>query len=284
MEQVIEIKNLCKKYKDFQIENVSFNLPKGCIMGFIGANGNGKTTVLRIILNTVIKDSGEVKVFGKDHVTFEEEIKQEVGVLTDDSFLSDYLSAVQIGNVLSSVYLGWDKEYYTELLKKFDIPPKKKLRKLSKGMKMKVQIATTLAHRPKLLILDEPTGGIDPLAREEILEMLQDFISDGERSVLLSTHILSDIEKIADYITLIHGGKILFSKEKDLLQEEYCIVKGAKETLADLAQEYVVSVREHSFGYEALMHKEATVNLNNVLIEKAPVEEIMLFFVRGERQ
>lgn len=276
-----EIENVCKDYKSFQLKDVSFKLPKGCIMGLIGANGSGKSTTLNIMLNAISKKSGTIQFFEKDYLEYENEVKQDIGVLSDDSFFSDYLTPYQVGQILKDTYKKWDTAYYNQLLKRFQIPQKKKMKEFSRGMKMKTQLATALAHHPKLLILDEPTSGLDPIVREEILDIFLEFIESGENSVLLSTHILSDIEKIADYITLIDKGQIVLSREKDLLQEEYAVVKGQKEDLKKLDKEIVVHTKENQFGFEALVHRCNTTNLDGFLVEKASIEAIMLFFVRG---
>ena len=214
MNNAIEIKNLSKKYKGFSLDNVSFNLPKGTIMGLIGENGAGKTTIIKTILDISFKDKGDIKIFGKD---MNKNLREDIGVVLDDGFFSDFLKANSLPNIMKNIYKNWDNEKYFYYLKRLSIPEDKIIKQLSRGNKMKLGIALALSHNPKLLILDEPTSGLDPIVREEILDIFQEFIQDEENSVLVSSHITSDLEKIADYITFIHSGSLVFSRELDEL-------------------------------------------------------------------
>ena len=211
MENNIELQNVSKKYKDFELKNISFNVPQGCIVGLIGENGAGKTTTIKSILN-ITKSEGTVKIFGKDSVENEKEIKEEIGVVLDDSFLSDYLTAKHVNSIMKEFYKTWNENKYVSLLKKFNLPTDKLIKDFSSGMKMKLKIATAISHNPKILILDEPTSGLDPVVRNEILDIFRKYIEEDEtRSILLSTHITSDLEHISDYIVFIEKGKLIFN-------------------------------------------------------------------------
>ena len=220
MENALEIIGLRKSRGNFSVD-VSFNLPKGFIMGFVGKNGAGKTTTIKAILNMINKDAGEIKIFGKDNVLHESEVKQKIGVVMDSAFFEENWKLTQVGQILKPFYTNWCDNRFKELLQKFSLDANKKVKELSRGMKMKIMIAAALAHDPDLLILDEPTSGLDAVARDELMEILQSFIGDKDKSILFSTHITSDLEKIADYITFINDGKIIDSDKKDALLEKY---------------------------------------------------------------
>ena len=209
MENILEVKNLNKRYKEFELKNINLSLPHGMIMGLIGENGAGKTTTIKSILNLIRIDSGEIKIFGLDLGKDEKEIKENVGVVLDDSFLSEYLTGKDINKIMKKIYKNWDEELFFKYLKEFNLPIDKISKEFSSGMKMKLKIAVALSHKPKLLILDEPTSGLDPVARNEILDIFQDFIENGENSILVSSHITSDLEHVADYITFINNGEIV---------------------------------------------------------------------------
>ncbi len=217
MENILEVKKLCKNYDKFSLKNISFKLPKGSIMGLIGENGAGKSTVIKAILNLINTNDGEIKVFGLDNKEHEKEIKEEVGIILDEGFLSEYLTPKDINEIMKNIYEQWEESLYFKYIKDFKLPEDKISNEYSKGMKMKLKIAVALAHKPKLLILDEPTSGLDPIARSELLDIFQEFIQDEEHSILVSSHITSDLEGIADYITFINNGEIVLSKTKDEL-------------------------------------------------------------------
>ena len=214
MENILEIKNLSKKYDGFELKNVNIELPKGMIMGFIGENGAGKTTTIKAILNIINRDAGEIKIFGSDNKENERKIKEDIGVVLDDSFLSEYLNPSDINKIMKNIYKNWDEKLYFKYIEDFKLPKEKISKEYSSGMKMKLKIAVALAHHPKLLILDEPTSGLDPVARNEILDIFQEFIQDENKGIFVSTHITSDLEHIADYITFINNGEIIFTKQE----------------------------------------------------------------------
>lgn len=219
MDKVLEINGLSKVYEDFKLENISFNIKKGEIVGFIGENGAGKTTTIKAILKTVLPDKGSIKIFDKNFDEDEKEIKEQLGVVFDDSFLSDTLTASEVSKVLRHIYKSWDEAYFFKMMDSFQIPLNKRIKKLSSGMKMKLKIAVALSHHPKLLILDEPTSGLDPIIRNEILMIFKEYVKGGETSIFFSTHIISDLENIADKIIFIHKGKLIFIKNRNEFSE-----------------------------------------------------------------
>lgn len=279
MTYAIEVTNLRKKFPEFQLIDVSFRLPAGTIMGFVGENGAGKTTTIKCILDLLHKDSGEIKIFGQDVTKHGSSIKEQIGVVFDDLYFPDTLNATQISAILEEVFSTWDESYYVNLLKQFKIPFKKPIKALSRGMKMKLSIATALAHHPRLLILDEPTSGLDPIIRDEILDIFMDFMQDENNSILFSTHITSDLEKIADYITFIHEGEIIFSKNKDDLLYDYGIWKGSLEEAEELPEDAKIRMKKNAFGVEILVNRQQASH--SFQLEKPSIEEIMLFFVKG---
>lgn len=284
MENVIEVKNLNKNYTDFTLDNVNFSVPKGSIMGLIGANGAGKSTTIKLLLNLIKRNSGSVKIFGKDIIDNEQEIKEDIGVVFDESNFHDTLKAKNINSIMKSIYKNWNEELFASYLKKFKLPLDKNIKSFSRGMKMKLSIAVALSHKPKLLILDEATSGLDPIVRNEILDVFLDFIEDGEHSILLSSHITSDLEKIADYITLINNGKVIFSQCKDDLIYNYGILKGSKQQLDYIDKTDFISIEKNSFGFQALCCDKKSIALKypELLLDTATLEDIMMFFVRGE--
>jgi ABC-2 type transport system ATP-binding protein len=226
MNNALEVNNLSKKFKDFSIDSISFNLPAGAIMGFVGQNGAGKTTTIRLILNMLKRDSGEIKVFGLDNINDELEIKQNLGVIFDDLFFIEAWKIKDIEDAIKGFYKSWDSKLYRQYLDKFSLPSNKKIKDLSRGMKIKLMLAVAMSHNAKLLILDEPTSGLDPVARNELMDIFKEYIADGERSILFSTHITSDLEKVAGYITLIDRGRLFYSGNTHDLINSYLIEKG----------------------------------------------------------
>lgn len=278
MNNVLEISNVTKDYKKFKIDNISFNLPKGYIMGFIGANGAGKTTTIKLILNMIKRDSGEIKVFGLDNIREEERIKEQIGVVFDECYYLEYWTLNDVEKAVSMFYKNWNSSIYEKYLKEFNLARDKKVKDLSRGMRMKLMIAVAFSHEAKLLILDEPTSGLDPVARDEFLDILRDYIEDEEKSVIFSSHITSDIEKIADYITYINNGKIIFTGEKDEFLEKYCIIKGGKEDITESQKKEIIGLRIHSTGFEGLIELKKAVGFSSkVIIEKASLDEIMIY-------
>ncbi len=278
MNNVLEINNITKDYKKFKIDNISFNLPKGYIMGFIGANGAGKTTTIKLILNMIKRDSGEIKVFDLDNIREEENIKEQIGVVFDECYYLEDWTLNDVEKAVSMFYKNWNSSIYEKYLKEFNLARDKKVKDLSRGMRMKLMIAVAFSHEAKLLILDEPTSGLDPVARDEFLDILRDYIEDEEKSVIFSSHITSDIEKIADYITYINNGKIIFTGEKDEFLEKYCIIKGGKEDITESQKKEIIGLRIHSTGFEGLIELKKAVGFSSkVIIEKASLDEIMIY-------
>ena len=262
MNNVLEINNITKDYKKFKIDNISFNLPKGYIMGFIGANGAGKTTTIKLILNMIKRDSGEIKVFGLDNIREEERIKEQIGVVFDECYYLEDWTLNDVEKAVSMFYKNWNSSIYEKYLKEFNLARDKKVKDLSRGMRMKLMIAVAFSHEAKLLILDEPTSGLDPVARDEFLDILRDYIEDEEKSVIFSSHITSDIEKIADYITYINNGKIIFTGEKDEFLEKYCIIKGGKEDITESQK------KEIRFNHLAVREERSRYFMDEVLDER----------------
>jgi len=275
----IVVDKICKNYDGFSLENVSFNLPKGCIMGFIGENGAGKSTTIKIILDLVKQESGNVSVLGDSAQNAN--IREDIGVVFDEGCFPDEINADNLKNSLKYIYKNWDSNVFDDYLKRFSIPHKKNMKDFSRGMKMKLAIAVALSHKAKLLVLDEATSGLDPIVREQILDVFMEFIQNEENSILLSSHIVSDLEKVCDYITFIHEGKILLSKEKDLLMEEFGLLKCSKKDLENIPKDAIERVRENQFGVEALVKRNKIGR--NVTVDKATLEDIMLFMIRGNK-
>ncbi len=281
MSNVLEIKNLTKYYDGFTLDNISFALPQGSIMGFIGENGAGKSTTIKLILNVIHRDRGEVKIFGRDNLIYDSELKQSVGVVYDESNFPESMTPKNINVILRRIYRNWDQQAFFRYLDQFALPADKELKTFSRGMKMKLSIAVVLSHQAKLLILDEPTSGLDPVVRDEILDIFLDFIQNEEHSIFLSTHITSDIEKIADYIAFIHQGKIVFVAEKDELLNQYGVLKCGFDDFEKLDRRFVKGFRKNRFGVEALVEKQ---RFKGHVIDAATIEDIMLFTLRGEKQ
>ena len=282
MDAILQVKDLCKKYDGFALDHVSFTLPRGCIMGFIGENGAGKSTTIKAILNLIHRDQGEIQIFGKDTIQNELEVKEQIGVVFDTLNLPEMLQAQDVGKMMQSVYRQWDPAKYTQYLEQFELPVKKTIKDFSRGMKMKLAIAVALSHNAQLLLLDEATSGLDPIVRDEILDILLDFIQDDTRGVLFSSHITGDLEKVADYITFIHKGKVYFSEPKDLLLEKYGVLKCTESEFSALDGSVIKGVRRHQFGLEALVERQKLSG--RYTVDKASIEDIMLFIARGEHR
>lgn len=280
----IELHNVSKKYKDFELKDITFDVPEGCIIGLIGENGAGKTTTIKSILN-ITNAEGNIKIFGKDNKEKEKEIKEDIGVVLDDSFLSDYLTAKQINSIMKDMYKTWNEKRYSNLLKRFGLPESKLIKNFSSGMKMKLKIATAISHNPKLLILDEPTSGLDPVIRNEILDIFRKYIEEDEsRSILLSTHITTDLEHISDYIVFIEKGKILFNLPTEELLENYGIVKCSKEDFSKMNAQDYIRYKKEKYQYEVLTTNKSVIRkkYNIMTIDKPSIEDIMLFYIKGK--
>lgn len=285
MMNAIEIKNLNKNYRDFQLKNVSFGVPKGSIVGFIGENGAGKTTTLKAILNLISRDSGTIEIMGMDNSKEDRKIKEDIGVVLDGCNFHDCLKTGDISKMMESIYKNWNTSVYQQYLKNFKLPENKTIKEFSRGMKMKLQIAVALSHDPKVLILDEATSGLDPIVREEILDVFMEFIQNEEHAILISSHITSDLDKIADYIVFIHQGEILLDAEKETLLSGMGVLKCSEDDFRKLEQEEYIRYRKNHFGYEVMVKDKHAVKKKyaEAVVDAISIEEIMLFYVRGEK-
>jgi len=284
MENILEIKGLNKAYDSFALKGVSFTLPKGYIMGFVGENGSGKTTTIRSILNMANIDSGKISVFGLDSVTDTIAIKEKLGVVFDSLYLADHLTAKQIEKQLKPFYKDWDSKEFAGRLKSFGLRDNKRVGEFSKGMKMKLMIAIALSHKADFMILDEPTSGLDPVARDELLDILAEYIENENRSVLFSTHITSDVERIADYVTILHNGRVWFTGTKDELNEKYVILRGAEEDISSALREKCIGFHGYRNGFDALLSTEFLDEVSDELeTEKANIDEILVYVAKEDR-
>ena len=280
MTNYLEVKNLSKSFDHFQLRNITFSLPKGYIMGLIGPNGSGKTTTIKLILNMLERSSGEIKVMGLDNIADEQKAKAELGVVFDTNYFSDDWKVTEVEKSISVFYPNWNSERFAEMLRKFHIVPAKKVRELSKGMQMKLMLACAFSYDAKLLILDEPTSGLDPVSRDELLQILSEYIEDGEHSVLFSTHITGDLERAADYITYISYGELFFSGIKDEFVDMFRIIKGGRNELSADLQAKAIGVRIFPTGFEALVKTEDIGAFPALDIEPAAIDEIVVFTSR----
>ena len=277
MTNFLEVNKLSKHFKNFELRDISFSLPKGYIMGLIGPNGSGKTTTIKLILNMMKRESGEVRIMGLDNLSFENTVKSDIGVVFDSNCFCGDWTAAKTEKSVSMFYPNWDREKFSKLLNKFNINKKTKIKALSKGMQMKLMLACAFSYDAKLLILDEPTGGLDPVSRDELLNILSAYIEDGEHSVLFSTHITSDLERAADYITYINGGELFYSGSKDDLLNMYCIAKGGREELSSRMKQKAIGLREYSTGFEALVKTDDMELFSRLDIEPATIDDIVIF-------
>ena len=286
MKNCLEIKDLCKSYRDFALDHVNLTIPGGTIMGLIGENGAGKTTTIKCILNLVRRDSGTITVLGKDNVRDERSAKLEVGVVLDESLFHDTLNPVQVGKILSKLYPNWDGTCYGGYLRKFELPEKKTVKTFSRGMKMKLAIAAAFAARPRLLILDEATSGLDPVVRDEIQDEFLNFIQDEEHSILISSHITSDLEKAADYVTYLHKGRVVLSGAKDELLDSYGKLVCSRADLERVDRSLLAGSRVGQFGCEALVKDRHAFarRYPGLTVDPATLEDIMVFTGKGDAQ
>lgn len=285
MEATIKVNNLNKKYEGFELKNISFEIPEGSIVGLIGENGAGKTTTIKSILN-IVKSNGEIQVLGKDIKQNEKEIKSKLGVVLDDSFLSEYLTPKKINSIMKNFYNTWDKKLFENYIKKFNLPENKMIKDFSSGMKMKLKIATAISHNPQILILDEPTSGLDPIVRNEILDIFRDFITEDEtRSILISTHITTDLEHISDYIMFIKNGEITLNVPTSEILENYGIIKCTEKDFKKISKEDYEYYRKEKYQYEVLVNNKNIIKNKYGIstIDKASIEDIMLFYIKGEK-
>lgn len=276
----LELSHVGKQLGKFELKDISLTLPDGCIMGLIGENGAGKSTTIKTVLGLMRMDSGEIRVLGKP-VAELDSVKEQIGVVMDECYFHEVLTATDVSAVLKNVYRAWDAVQFAALCQKFSLPSRQKIKEYSRGMKMKLSIAVALSHGARLLILDEATSGLDPVVRDEVLDTFLEFIQDEGHSVLISSHIISDLEKICDYITFIHKGKILMSEPKDELLERYGILKCTEAELAALDAAAVHAVRRSHFGVEALVLRDRVPRA--FALDRAPLEDIMLFSIKEEK-
>lgn len=284
MTNILEFNGVYKKISDFRLENINFALPKGYIMGLVGPNGAGKTTSIQLILNMIEKDSGEILIFGQDNIRNESSVKQDIGVVFDTIFYVDTWTIKDTEKAISIFYENWKHDTFIEMIKKFNLPLNRRVKELSRGMQMKLMLACAFSHDAKLLILDEPTSGLDPVIRDEFLEVLQEYIKDGERSVLFSTHITSDLEKVADYITLINQGNMVFTGSVESLKNSYCRIKGKKCNLTMELKKNILGLRITDIGFEGIIDAKKAVQFENCVLDIATIDEIIVCISKGGTQ
>lgn len=284
MNQILEVNGLKKDYGSFKLNEISFSLLEGCITGFIGVNGSGKTTTIKAILGLILKDAGTIKLFGKDFNPNNRELKNEIGIVLDEGYFYDDMTLYEMRSIIAPAYSNWDESAFKKYIHRFGLKLHQKIATLSKGMRMKFAITLALSHHAKLLIMDEPTSGLDPLVRSELMDILLEFIEDGGKSVFFSTHITSDLDKVADTIILIHQGNILLSEDKDKLLDTHGLVKGDKKLLNVHTRKLFLQIRETEYYFEGITNDKAAVKeqMNGVFIERAKIEDIMLAYIKGE--
>jgi ABC-2 type transport system ATP-binding protein len=281
MNNLLEVNDLSKYYPQFHLENINFSLPQGYIMGFIGPNGAGKTTTIKLILNMIRRDTGEIRINGLDNVKDEKQLKQDIGVVFDSHCLCESWNVTDTEKALSPFFEKWDSKVYQKLIAQFHLPPKKAVKEFSRGMQMRLMLACALSHDAKLLILDEPTSGLDPVVRDELLDILVDYISDGKRSILFSTHITPDLEKIADYITFIENGKMVYSGGKDELIDSFRRIMGGLHEINSEQKNKIIGYRENITGFEGLIKTSDMRFFQNSEMEPVTIDEIMVAVHKG---
>lgn len=279
---MLNVKNLCKDYKDFKLDNISFKLPKGFIMGLVGKNGAGKSTTIKSIMN-MLDFQGEILVNDYDNIIYEKQIKQTIGIVVEQPFFPTIFTMEQIDKYVGAFYDNWDKDTFYKLLHKFGINPTKKVNELSRGMGVKLQLAVALSHNAKLLLLDEPTSGLDPVARDELMDILMDYIQNDENSILFSTHISTDLEKIADFITILSSGKLFYTGDKNDLIEKYSIIKGDYKDISVELKKDLIGTRKYGYSFEAMILKEKLTLFDKNLFhaENARIDDILIYTERS---
>ena len=287
MENILELQQICKSFpkSNFILDKLSFSLPYGSILGFVGENGAGKTTTIGCILNTVRKDSGMVKLFGKEMLDTDTDIREKIGVVYDGDNFPGFWSAKQLSQVMEGIYTQWDNALFQKYLENFHLPVKQKIKNYSRGMTMKLAIAVALSHHPQLLILDEATSGLDPVMRDEMLDVFLEFVQEESHSILLSSHITSDLEKVADYITFIHNGKLILTASKNDLVYHYAVMRCRESQFLALDPGDIIAYRKRDFQIDVLVDngKEAQRKYKDAVVDHVSVDEIMLLLVKGER-
>ena len=272
----IELKDLEKHYRDFDLR-ISLSLPQGCILGLVGENGAGKSTTIRMLLGMTRPDGGSLQVLGQPQAD-----KEQIGVVLDEPAFPECLTAKQVGKVMAGIFRSWDKEAYAGYLKKLGLPENKSFKEFSRGMKMKLSIAVALSHHPKLLVLDEPTSGLDPVVRDEVVELFADFARQEDHSVLISSHIVSDLEKLCDYVAFLHKGRLLLCEERDALREEYGLAQLSKTDFDALDPAVVVGARRSPYGVSAILRREDAPA--GIPMEPVSIEDLFILMVKGEAQ
>lgn len=283
-ENILEVHNLSKDYGDFVLDKLSFSIPRGVIMGLIGENGAGKSTTINCILNEITMTDGEITIFGKNNILEEVFIKNKIGIIFDENHFPDILTPIELGKCMAGIYSSWQSREYQNYLTQFELPREKKIKDFSRGLKVKLAFAVALAHKAELLILDEATSGLDPVIRDDILDILIDFVQDENHSILFSTHITSDLEKVADYITFIHKGKLIFSHPKDELIDNYGVVICSATVFENMDKSEIIAFRKQDYQYKALVRnrRKAEKNYPKAIVEPANIDDIMLFYIKGE--
>lgn len=281
-ENAIEVQNLTKKYDGFLLDNISFQIPYGAITGFVGENGAGKSTTIKAILGLLKRDGGEIKILNHAPDESNSSWKEEIGVVFDDCNYPGDLEIPAIHNMLKLIYQTWDEHKFREYMLRFELPANKKVKEFSKGMKMKLSIAAALSHNSRILILDEATSGLDPVIRSEILDIFREFIEDESHAVFMSSHITSDIEKISDYIMLIHKGRLIFTENKDELIYNYGLVKCSQEQLKSIPEEMIVGMERGNFENRVLVKNKKALEGKELIIDRANIEDILVYIVKGE--
>lgn len=282
---MLEVKNVTKRYKEFTLDNISFQLPKGYIMGYVGQNGAGKTTTINCITGLCSPNEGTITV---DGITVEKDAanyKEQIGFIGDESYFPKEMNALEIQRIQKSFYKTFQEKKFNELMKQFGLPEKKKIEEFSRGMKVKLMFAAALSRETKLLVLDEATNGLDPVMRAEILELLQEYIADGEHSILFSTHMLEDLEQIADYIIFIHKGKLLLNETKDELLESYVLVKGENSALSPELEKKMIGITRQEFGFTALLKSDDAAYVpKGFVVDKPSIDQIMVYMIKGQNR
>lgn len=283
-EYALQIENLTKEFSDFKLDNVSFNLEKGTVMGLVGQNGAGKTTIIKLILNAMNKTGGSIKVLGMDNSKDEIAVKERIGYVSDEDYLYVTSNIKKYARAFATIYKNWDQELFEKYARMWNLPPKKKFSEYSKGMKTKAMLALTLAHHPDLLILDEPTAGLDPVARIEVLDILREIVSEGERSVIFSTHITGDLDKIADYITVLIDGKVTESMAIDQVEEKYVVINGSLSKLNEKNEQLCIGIRRGTATFEALVKRDDLDKFEDVGMHTPNIENLLTFSIWGHRE
>lgn len=287
MENVIELQHVHKSFDGFQLKDFSMTVKKGFVTGFIGGNGVGKSTTIKLIMNLLQPDSGTVSLFGLNYKDHEKEIKQRIGFVFDENIFYENVTLAEMKRIIKPSYSNWDDKLFDYYVQTFELPLTKKIKTFSKGMMMKASLTVALSHHAELIIMDEPTSGLDPIFRRELLDILHDLMQDGEKTIFFSTHITTDLDRIADYITFIHNGEHIFTKEFYRIEEDYAIVKGGMELLDVDTEREFIAIRKSAHGFVALTDQKARVRTifgDMVLIEKPTLEDIMFYTKKGAEQ